>query len=174
MSRPHIAKEILRGDIYHADLDPIVGSEQGGSRPVLIISNNSGNHHSPTVIVAAITSKEKPRLPTHLPLGNITGLHPRSIALLEQLRTIDKTRFGGYVTTLDNTAMRLVDAVLAVSLGIRLGREAEQLITLCRACKANYEDAGFMLRLASDIDGSKEMCDFCNYRSGFTYEVGGA
>ena len=79
-------REIKRGDIYHADLNPIFGSEQGGYRPVLIIQNNIGNKYSPTVIVAAITSQPKTKLPTHVPLQGIDGLEKHSVVLLEQDR----------------------------------------------------------------------------------------
>lgn len=113
-------KEIKRGDLYYADLRPIIGSEQGGVRPVLIIQNNVGNHYSPTVIAASITSrKRKHRMPTHvfLPVGT-RGLRSDSIVLLEQVRTIDRTRLGEYIGRLDATAMEAVDAALAVSVGI--------------------------------------------------------
>ncbi|MGE9883881.1 type II toxin-antitoxin system PemK/MazF family toxin, partial [Blautia obeum] len=83
---------IRRGDIYQADLNPVFGSEQGGYRPVLVIQNNRGNKYSPTVIVAAITSRLKTKLPTHVSLRNIKGLDKNSVVLLEQVRTIDKKR----------------------------------------------------------------------------------
>lgn len=83
-------KEIQRGEIYHADLNPIFGSEQGGYRPVLIIQNNRGNRHSPTVIIAAITSRPKTKLPTHVLVSGIEGLEKDSFVLLEQIRTLDK------------------------------------------------------------------------------------
>ena len=85
-------KTIKRGDIYYADLNPVIGSEQGGKRPVLIISNDIGNKHSPTVIVAAITGKTqtKAKLPTHTEVKNVEGLDRDSVILLEQIRTIDK------------------------------------------------------------------------------------
>ena len=87
-------KTIKRGDIYYADLNPVIGSEQGGKRPVLIISNDIGNKHSPTVIVAAITGKTqtKAKLPTHNKEKNVEGLDRDSVILLEQIRTIDKQR----------------------------------------------------------------------------------
>ena len=96
-------KTIKRGDIYYADLNPVVGSEQGGTRPVLVISNDIGNKHSPTVIIAAITSRvrKKKKLPTHLYLGQIEGLPANSIILFEQLRTIDKSRLKEHLTHLD-------------------------------------------------------------------------
>ena len=96
-------KTIKRGDIYYADLNPVVGSEQGGTRPVLVISNDIGNKHSPTVIIAAITSRvrKKKKLPTHLYLEQIEGLPANSIILFEQLRTIDKKRLREHIGMLD-------------------------------------------------------------------------
>ena len=94
--------EIKRGDIYYADLSPVVGSEQGGMRPVLIVQNDVGNKHSPTVIAAAITSQiNKARLPTHIELSaNSYGLTKDSVILLEQIRTIDKRRLREKMETL--------------------------------------------------------------------------
>lgn len=83
-------KVIQRGEIYHADLNPVYGSEQGGYRPVLIIRNNRGNQHSPTIIIAAITSRPKTKLPTHVPINEIKGLGKDSFVLLEQIRTLEK------------------------------------------------------------------------------------
>lgn len=112
-------QSIRRGDIYFADLNPVVGSEQGGIRPVLVLQNNTGNRHSPTIIVAAITgSPFKPPLPTHVALGRLVGLHKDSTLLLEQIRTIDRIRLGGYVGTLEPAAMDAVDSALAVSFGL--------------------------------------------------------
>ena len=114
---------IKRGDIYYADLSPVVGSEQGGVRPVLIVQNDVGNRFSPTVIAAAITSqKSKANLPTHIQLHAAnTGLSKDSIVLLEQIRTIDKRRLKEKMGSLDASAMNLVDHALSVSFG--LGRE---------------------------------------------------
>ena len=113
-------KEIKRGDLYYADLRPIIGSEQGGVRPVLIIQNDVGNHFSPTVIAASITSRQrKHRLPTHVFLTISTeGLRCNSIVLLEQVRTIDRSRLGDYIGRLDETAMEAVNEALAISIGI--------------------------------------------------------
>lgn len=112
-------KSILRGDLYYADLNPVVGSEQGGIRPVLILQNNVGNKHSPTVIIAAITSKAmKATLPTHHILSTPYGLDRDSIVLLEQIRTIDKRRLKEYVSALGQEDMRGVDRALAVSVGL--------------------------------------------------------
>jgi len=111
---------IMRGDIYYADLSPVVGSEQGGMRPVLIVQNNVGNKHSPTVIAAAITSQQKKaRLPTHIELSSrIYGLSRDSVVLLEQVRTIDKTRLKERIGQLDDGLMGNVDNAIAVSLGL--------------------------------------------------------
>ena len=111
---------IRRGDIYYADLRPVVGSEQGGVRPVLIIQNDMGNRHSPTVIAAAITSQmNKAKLPTHIELvGQNCGLTKDSVVLLEQIRTLDKRRLREHMGRLDETQMNQVDDAIAVSFGL--------------------------------------------------------
>ncbi len=111
---------IKRGDIYYADLSPVVGSEQGGVRPVLIVQNNVGNRYSPTVIAAAITSQvNKAKMPTHITLGAPNyGLTKDSIILTEQIRTLDKRRLREKMGSLDDNAMRHVDEALAVSFGL--------------------------------------------------------
>ena len=110
---------IRRGDIYYADLRPVVGSEQGGVRPVLVIQNDTGNRHSPTVIVAAITTRvKKPGMPTHVALkAGECGLKQDSMALLEQVRTLEKTRLTRYLGTVPPQTMRMVDTALGLSLG---------------------------------------------------------
>ena len=109
---------IKRGDIFYADLRPVVGSEQGGIRPVLIIQNDVGNRHSPTVICAAITSKmNKAKLPTHIELNASTyNMDKDSVILLEQLRTIDKKRLKDRVCHLDGDIMKKVNRALIISL----------------------------------------------------------
>ena len=111
---------IRRGDIFYADLSPVVGSEQGGIRPVLIIQNDVGNRFSPTVIAAAITSREsKAKLPTHIRLyADKSGLSKDSVVLLEQIRTIDKRRLKEKMGTLNRFMMVQVDEALAVSFGL--------------------------------------------------------
>ena len=111
---------VKRGDIYYADLSPVVGSEQGGMRPVLIVQNDTGNRHSPTVIAAAITSQTgKARLPTHIELEARTfGLSRDSVVLLEQIRTIDKRRLKERMGRVDNELMNRVDNAIAVSFGL--------------------------------------------------------
>ncbi|MCL1820417.1 MAG: type II toxin-antitoxin system PemK/MazF family toxin [Oscillospiraceae bacterium] len=111
---------VRRGDIFYADLSPVVGSEQGGIRPVLIIQNNVGNKHSPTVIAAAITSQiNKARLPTHIELNaRVYGLSRDSVVLLEQVRTLDKRRLKERMGRLDDDRMHEVDSALSVSFGL--------------------------------------------------------
>lgn len=111
---------VKRGDIFYADLSPVVGSEQGGTRPVLIVQNDTGNRHSPTVIAAAITSQTgKARLPTHINIaGGSVGLSKDSVILLEQIRTIDKKRLREHMGRLDEKQMSMVDDAIAVSFGL--------------------------------------------------------
>ena len=112
-------RKIRRGEIYIADLDPVIGSEQGGERPVLVIQNNVGNTHSPTVIVLAITSrcKKKKNMPTHIPIES-SDLSMSSIALAEQVRTVDKSRLIHYVGRASKGSMEAVDQALKVSMGV--------------------------------------------------------
>ena len=111
---------VRRGEIYYADLSPVVGSEQGGVRPVLIVQNDVGNKHSPTVIAAAITSqREKAKLPTHIELRAAScGLSRDSVVLLEQIRTIDKRRLREHMGHADESVMNQVDSAIAVSFGL--------------------------------------------------------
>ena len=123
-SEREIKMTVKRGDIFYADLSPVVGSEQGGVRPVLIIQNDIGNRYSPTVIAAAITSQQdKSRLPTHIKIGaENCGLSKDSIILLEQVRTIDKQRLKEKMGSLDDPAMDMVDRALSVSFGLHQNR----------------------------------------------------
>ena len=116
-----IMKEIKRGQIWYADLSPVVGSEQGGIRPVLIIQNDMGNAHAPTTIVAIITSrKTKANLPTHIWLSVATsGLSVNSMVELEQIRTIDKSRLKQYMGYIQEGEQRLIDKALKISVGLK-------------------------------------------------------
>lgn len=111
--------EVKRGDLYYADLSPVVGSEQGGVRPILIVQNNVGNRYSPTVIAAAITSQlEKAKLPTHIALpAGAFGLPKTSVVLLEQIRTLDKRRLKEKIGELPMNLMSRVNEALLISLG---------------------------------------------------------
>ena len=112
--------QVRKGDIFFADLSPVVGSEQGGVRPVLVVQNDIGNRFSPTIIVAAVTSQtNKAKLPTHVPISaEGTGLSRDSVVLLEQLRTIDKKRLREHIGTVGTNVIDVVDEALSVSLGI--------------------------------------------------------
>ncbi|HIU06377.1 MAG TPA: type II toxin-antitoxin system PemK/MazF family toxin [Candidatus Onthoplasma faecigallinarum] len=112
--------EVNRGDIYYADLSPVVGSEQGGVRPVLVVQNDVGNKYSPTVIIAAITSQlSKAKLPTHIELNKDKyNLAKDSVVLLEQIRTLDKRRLREKIGSIDNLTMQKVDVAIMISLGI--------------------------------------------------------
>ena len=110
---------IKRGELYYADLSPVVGSEQGGIRPILIVQNDTGNKYSPTIIAAAVTSKlNKAKLPTHIELNaNEFGLNKDSVILLEQIRTLDKRRLKERIGELPPSKMQKVNVALLISLG---------------------------------------------------------
>lgn len=111
---------IKRGDIFYADLSPVIGSEQDGIRPVLIIQNDLGNKYSPTIIAVAITTRIKPKLPTHIPISKGKfGLTKNSVILVEQVRTLDKSRLKEKVGSLDKVTLEKVKNALKISLNIR-------------------------------------------------------
>lgn len=115
-----IDRIIVRGDLYYADLTPVIGSEQGGIRPVVVIQNDMGNRYSPTIIVAAITSRNtKANLPTHVAIPRIvSGLKCDSTVLMEQVRTIDRERIREYIGHLNDSWMSRIDQSLCVSMGL--------------------------------------------------------
>lgn len=164
-------REIRRGDIYYADLSPVVGSEQGGVRPVLVIQNNTGNAYSPTVIVAAVTSQPKTKLPTHVILRDRKGLEKNSVVLLEQVRTIDKSRLREYVGILDKQQMLKVDKALRTSTGVRK-LDKPLLLCLCPVCaKVFYESPEHFIKRADYGQKKKEVCMFCQNRKGYDYLI---
>ncbi len=116
-----------RGDIYLANLDPYIGSEQGGTRPVLVLQNNAGNYYCPTLIVAPLTSRfyKKTDLPTHCTLENVECLAESSIVLLEQIKTIDKQRIKKYMGKISRKQMNAVDDAIEISLGLRIPEDTE-------------------------------------------------
>ena len=147
-------RNVKRGDIYHADLDPVFGSEQGGYRPVLVIQNNIGNQYSPTVIVAAITSKEKMKLPTHIAVPEMEGLE-------------------NYVCTLDRTEMEKINKAIRRSTGIPKIIEKPLVVSLCRVCAGNFYDVpGHYIRRVNPEQRYKDTCMFCNVRNGYDYYIG--
>jgi mRNA interferase MazF len=123
-----IKMNVKRGDIFYADLSPVVGSEQGGMRPVLIVQNDFGNKYSPTVIAAAITSKlDKAKLPTHIDVyAEEFGLSKNSVVLLEQIRTLDKRRLREKMGHLDDVLMQRVNDAITISFGLQAPAEARQ------------------------------------------------
>ena len=113
-------KAIRRGALCYADLDPGVGSEQGGMRPILILQNDVGNYFRRTVVAAAITSRrDNTHLPTHVLLEDVPGLAPTSLLLLEQIRTVDRRRLRGYIGQISKKKMKEIDTALAISVGLR-------------------------------------------------------
>jgi len=110
-------RDIKRGEIYFADLSPVIGSEQGGVRPVVIVQNNTGNRYSPTVIIVPVTTRQKKKLPTHTNLKN-GYLVKDSTALMEQVRTIDKSRLIEFVGVLSNDEMNSITEALRVSIDV--------------------------------------------------------
>ena len=165
----------LRGQLYYADLSKGVGSEQEGYRPVLIIQNDVGNKYSPTVIVAAVTSKVgvKPKLPTHCFIeANTVGLTAPSIVLLEQLRTLDKRRLERYIGRVDSCHIREINRALAVSVGLMEEMPENLIMCLCPTCANNFYGTGsYFLRRISADDSEKDICTYCGQRRGFDYEV---
>ncbi|MBQ5562190.1 MAG: type II toxin-antitoxin system PemK/MazF family toxin [Clostridia bacterium] len=111
--------EVRKGEIYYADLSPVVGSEQGGIRPVVILQNDKGNHYSSTTIIAAVTSRKKKNyLPTHIEIKN-PNLKRKSVIMLEQVRTIDKSRLLGYIGKVDEGTMRKIDKAVKISFEVK-------------------------------------------------------
>lgn len=162
-------KQILRGEVYFANLDPVIGSEQGGYRPALIIQNNTGNRYSGTVIIACITSKAKTKLPTHVPLVQMNGLPKHSMLLMEQLRTVDKNRIGDFVGALDSGLMNKADTALSISLGLP---RAMNIMTLCPHCYKQFADSeAYILRRVHRDQQVRESCTMCSYRAGYDFEI---
>ena len=169
--------DIRRGDIFLADLDPIRGSEQGGTRPVLVIQNNVGNRHSPTVIVAPITSEiKKCDLPTHIALPPELGLPEESMVLLEQVRTIDKSRLAEFMVSLDDDGMAPVDRALGISLALDDPTEVqppdEMELCLCPICASQFFNSPeHIIRRLDPLCDKKDDCAYCEVRPGYEYRI---
>lgn len=165
----NMKKTIKRGEIYYANLDPTVGSEQKGNRPVVICQNEVGNKHSPTVVVAPITAKLiKNPLPTHVKLySGKCGISQDSIILTEQIRTIDRLRLGNYIGALDDKAMERLDKALSVSIGII---EKPLILSLCHRCESNFRNAGYIL-VKRGWQEHKEACNLCHTGMGLDFVV---
>ncbi|MGF7011627.1 mRNA interferase MazF [Lachnospiraceae bacterium PF1-21] len=174
------SKTIKRGDIFYANLNPVTGSEQGGIRPVLVIQNNIQNRNSPTVIVAAITSKKKPALNTHVSLKDCSFLTTTSIVMLEQLRTIDKSRLKEHLGSLEDSLMRRVNVALMKSTALTKHKQKTGIIkndpgielTLCNACaSAFYYSPEHFIKRVDPAQYIKEHCCICNTRTGYDFII---
>lgn len=169
-------QDCSRGDMFFADLSPIIGSEQGGRRPIVVIQNNIGNQHSPTVIVAAITSRiaTKTKLPVHVELPCGLGLEKNSIALLEQIRTIDKSRLEDYIGKLNERTMQRIDKSLGVSVGLSHKIDWSKGIELClcgRCASDFYNVPGHYIKRVDKDQKVKETCTYCNSMLGYDYII---
>jgi len=142
-------KSIKRGELYSVNLSPVVGSEQGDTRPVLVTQNDVGNKFSPTTVIVPITSNlKKKRLPTHVVIPQSCGLDVDSLALVEQIRTIDRIRLGEYIGRIGGKVQEEIDAALAVCVGIDKNRSRKPKIhtlCLCPRCVSSFEDSGCIL-----------------------------
>lgn len=173
-------KTYYRGDVYMADLGQGIGSEQGGSRPVVIVQNDTGNHFSPTVIVAVMTSKgdSKAKLPTHFALESFTK--PPSLVLCEQVRTLDKQRLRERLGRLTQKEIQQLDYALAVSFGLRRPPKKHKekthkstlTMTLCPSCADAFcWDGEHTLQRVDTVSPEKDLCTFCGQRYGYEYRV---
>ena len=169
-----MSRTYQRGDMYYADLGRGIGSEQEGYRPVVIIQNNIGNRHSPTVIIAAISSRVgvKPKLPTHYYINAEDGLELPSIILLEQIRTIDKRRLAAYIGRLSKEHINGMNHALAVSIDLINPVPQKLTLCLCGACADAFRSTGaFALRKTTPGQTGKKVCAYCGQRKGHDYEL---
>ena len=155
--------KIKRGDIYFADLNPVVGSEQGDERPVLVVQNNIGNEHSPTIVVAPLTGNlRKNPLPTHVFIPKCHRLDKDSIALIEQIRTIDRSRISDFIGKLSDRLIPALDKALAICVGIEKRRTHKGdvlFLSLCRSCESSFRSSGYLL-VKKGWQEVKDNCDF--------------
>lgn len=174
-------KRVLRGDIFFADLNPVVGSEQGGVRPVVIVQNNTGNKFSPTTQVVPLSTNidKKEKLPTHYKLPAVSGLEEPSIALAEQLTTIDKSRLSGYIGHLDYFYQYGIDKAVLISVGNGfLGKHLAppyylepMELCLCPACASEYyDDKSCSIHRKNSFQTEKDVCTKCD-RMGYDFIV---
>jgi len=170
-------KQIKRGDMFYANLNPVVGSEQGDFRPVLVVQNNAGNTHSPTIVVVPITRNLlKNPLPTHVVIPKSDGLEKDSLALVEQIRTIDRSRITGYIGHIGGKVQVEIDTALCVCVGIEKHRsiKGEMMeLSLCSRCESDFRESGYVL-MKKGWQEVKEDCDFCKVRQGLTFGVFGS
>jgi len=167
-------KPIKRGDIYFAALNPVIGSEQGDTRPVLIVQNDVGNKYSPTIVVVPLTCNlRKNPLPTHVLIPQTAGIENDSLALAEQVRTLDRSRFDRYIGRISREQQLEIDMALAVCVGIekRFSAKGELLeLCLCPRCENSFKDSGYVV-VKKGWQAIKEHCDFCRLRRGVTFGI---
>jgi len=167
-------KQIKRGDIYFACLNPVIGSEQGGLRPVVVVQNDVGNKHSPTFVVIPLTcSLNKKPLPTHVLIPQCGNLESDSLALTEQVRTIDNSRFERYIGCINKELQDKIDVALAICVGIerRFSSKGELFeLCLCFSCEKNFKDSGYVV-VKKGWQATKEECDFCKTKMGVTFGI---
>lgn len=165
----------LRGELYYADLGKGVGSEQNGYRPVVIIQNDVGNKYSPTTIVAAISTqiKTKAKLPTHCNLQQGNDLVQPSIIMLEQIRTLDKTRLVQYIGKLSEKEIQNLNHALAISIGLLPTPPSRITLCLCQTCAKNFYGSGsYFLRRIDPLQVEQQVCTYCGQRRGYDYSLG--
>ena len=169
-----ITRKIKRGDMYYADLNPIIGSEQGDRRPVLIVQNDHGNEHSPTVVATPLTASiRKNHLPTHVKIPHSCGLDKDSIILTEQIRTLDRSRLGEYIGHISSEMFPAIDKALAVCIGLENKRspKGEMLeLTLCSRCESDFRNSGYLV-IKKGWQDVKEDCDFCKTGRGLNFGI---
>ena len=167
-----------RGDVFYANLGETVGSEQSGFRPVVIVQNDQGNKYSPTVIVAPVTSqgKRKSYVPTHSEI-TATWMDKHSTILLEQLRTIDKSRLGGFLGVLNREDLKEMNRALAISVGLKSPSKYKQVgdtmrMCLCGRCASDFRGTGrYRLMRIYPYQDRRDLCTYCGHRLGLDYDV---
>jgi len=159
-----LKRKVKRGDIYYAYLNPVIGSEQGDCRPVLVVQNDTGNEHSPTVVVTPLTRNlRKNPLPTHVLIPRSCGLDMDSLVLVEQIRTIDRSRLSNYIGRINGDIQNAVDKALAVCVGLEKRRQPKGeilVLSLCSRCESDFDDSGYLL-VKKGWQEIKEDCDYC-------------
>ena len=171
-----------RGQIFLADLEPVIGSEQGGTRPVLIIQNDIGNKHSPTVIVAPITAKnKKAKLPVHIAIPEGNEVPRDSIVLLEQIRTIDKGRLIRYLGSIHSQEiMKNIEDAICISVGVNSASfddskediPKELTLCLCSACVRQFYNSPYhVVKRVDPFQHNRATCTYCEVRQGYDYRI---
>ena len=167
---------IRRGDMYYANLNPVIGGEEGDFRPVLVVQGNTVDKYSNTVVIVPITlNLRRKKLPTHVQLPYYYGLEADSIALVEQIRSVDRSRLTEYIGRVGGKVQDDVDIALASCVGIEQRRAPKgemMVMTLCPRCESDFRDSGYIL-VKKGWQAFKEDCDFCKVRQGLSFGIFG-